>query len=201
MMGKRFFAFVFTFTALFGLTFIFLSAVDALPEPTLVTPIPESPSVKETGPSVIPEDPIRVTASKIKLDVTVENRTSTDLDVLNAALLKGAIRYPTSAQLGTKGTVVLLGHSTSLPIVRNQAYKAFNDIQELEEGDTINVYSDTREYRYRVTGVETANATVDTISMPQDGTYLKLVTCNTLGAKEDRFIVSAVFVGVYSQSL
>ena len=127
-MGKRFFAFVFTFTALFGLTFIFLSAVDALPEPTLVTPIPESPSVKETGLSVIPEDPIRVTASKIKLDVTVENRTSTDLDVLNAALLKGAIRYPTSAQLGTKGTVVLLGHSTSLPIVRNQAYKAFNDI-------------------------------------------------------------------------
>ena len=198
-MGKRFFAFVFTFTALFGLTFIFLSAVDALPEPTLVTPIPESPSVKETGPSVIPEDPIRVTASEIKLDVTVENRTSTDLDVLNAALLKGAIRYPTSAQLGTKGTVVLLGHSTSLLIVRNQAYKAFNDIQELEVGDTISVYSGTREYRYSVTGVETANATVDTILMPEDGMYLKLVTCNTLGEKEDRFIVSAIFEGVYSQ--
>ncbi len=197
-MARRFFGFVLTSVALFGLTVIFLAAVDVLPETALSTSVPERVVAEAMAPSGVPEAPIRIVAQKVGLDSAVVNPSSTDIDVLDAALLEGAVRYPTSGQLGINGTVFLLGHSTSLPIVRNQVYKTFNNIQKLKEGDVISVYSGTLEYRYRVTGVETANATLDTVSLPEDGMYLKLVTCNTAGKKEDRYIVSAVFVGAFS---
>ncbi len=196
--AQRFFAFTYTFGALFGLTFVFLAAVDALPEPALATSAQESiPAEAVTAPTT-PETPIRVVAQTIGLDASVLNPADTDIEVLDKALLKGAVRYPTSAQLGVDGTVLLFGHSSYLPIVNNRAYKTFNDIQKLKDGDTIRVYSGSLEYRYRVTSVESANATADAVSLPQDGKYLKLVTCNTFGKKEDRFIVSAVFEGAYS---
>lgn len=198
-MAGRFLAFSFTFLLLFGVTFAFLALVDATPEGAVADTIPpevvDTPVVVAEVPSALP---VRVVAKAVGLDATVVNPTDTDIAVLDKALLKGAVRYPTSAQLGVDGTVLLFGHSSYLPIVRNQAYKTFNEIQKLKEGDVISVYSDALEYRYRVTVLESANAMADTVALPQDGKYLKLITCNTFGKKEDRFIVTALFEGAYS---
>lgn len=185
-------AFALVFVVMFMLTYTFLASVDALPEPIVQTSL--DPAGQLTAPGAI-EAPVRVVAPSIKLDETISNPTSENIEVLDAALLSGAVRYPTSAMLGQQGTVFLFGHSSYLPIVHNQAYKAFNRIQDLKTGETISVYSSTHEYRYKVTGVRLADASEDVIELPQTGYHLTLVTCDSFGKKTSRFVVTADFAG------
>jgi LPXTG-site transpeptidase (sortase) family protein len=193
-------SFLVTFVALFAVMFVFLAAVDALPEAS------SSPAHTASGvasgqtasnPSQ-PELPTRVAAAAIGLDVSVKNPVSTDVDVLDETLLSGAVRYPTSAQLGVDGTVLIFGHSSYLPIVHNQNYKAFDGIQNLKAGEVVSVYSGTREYRYRVVSVRVADATEDVVELPLTGKHLVLVTCDSFSKKTNRFVVTADFVGTYS---
>ena len=196
-MGKNFVIFGLTFVALFALTYAFMAMVDALPGPispndsSVAVPIADASSIQ------VAEMPVRIVAKSIGLDKTVANPDSTDVEVLDAALLKGAVRYPGSASLGVDGTVLLFGHSSYLPIVHNQNYKTFDGIQKLRAGEVVSVYSATREYRYTVTNVRLANATEDVVQLPSNGKFLTLVTCNSFGTKSDRFVVTAEFAGAY----
>lgn len=182
---------------IFFLSFAVLLAFDFVPE----TKSESAPVVQkvESTPAAIEkvEEPVRIVAKDIGLDASIVNPVSKNIAVLDKALLSGAVRYPGTALLGEEGTTLLFGHSSYLPIVRNKNYQIFNDVQELEKGSIVSVYSDTREYRYEVVSVEQAKATADRISLEQNGRFLKLVTCNTFGAKEDRFVVTAQFIGVY----
>src|SRR3989344_6230365 len=195
---QRFFAFILVFAALFGLTVGFFALVDALPEQAQSEETPYDPGPM-VPPSTLPgaEAPLRVVARDAGVDVKINNPSSTDLKVLDDSLLTGAVRYPTSAQLGESGTVLLFGHSSHLPIVHNQYYKAFNGIEKLESGDTISVYSAGYEYRYTVVGVRFANAQEDIVELPSDGKYLTLVTCDNFSTKSSRFVVTADFVAAY----
>lgn len=145
----------------------------------------------------MPQEPTRIVINKEHIDLIVSNPSSTDVDVLDQALLKGAVRYPTSGLLGVDGTVLLFGHSSYLPIVHNQAYKSFDGIQNLTEGDIVSVYAGATEYRYSVTGVRIANANEDVVELPQVGKHLALVTCDSFATKSNRFVVTADFVGEY----
>lgn len=196
-MAKNLTLFAVTFVALFALSYAFMAAVDALPEP--ISGGASLPAQQPLEPSVqVAELPVRIVANSIGLENNVLNPESTAVADLDAALLKGTVRYPTSAQLGVDGTVLVFGHSSYLPIVRNQNFKAFNGIQKLKAGDTVSVYSATHEYRYTVTGVRLANAAEDVVELPSNGKFLTLVTCDSFGTKSDRFIVTASFAGMYS---
>jgi len=127
-------------------------------------------------------------------------RFATDIVTLDKELLKGAVRYPTSALLGETGNVVLFGHSSYLPVVRNQAYKAFNGIQKLAAGDIITVYSSTATYSYRVKSVTKESANDAGIPLSVTGRVLTLSTCDSFGEKSDRFVVVADFVESHSIS-
>jgi LPXTG-site transpeptidase (sortase) family protein len=204
-MLERPFSFALTFLALFALLFAFLWKVDLLPN-SLTGETSHAPAAQEepAGPAIVPavtEEPVRVEAKTIGLNKTVLNPDSTDVEALDAALLKGAVRYPTSALLGQQGTMLLFGHSSYLPVVHNQNYKAFDGIQNLHAGDIVSVYSATAEYRYAVKSVATATADEDQvlrISLPEDGTQLMLVTCDSFGTKSTRFVVTADFEGAYA---
>jgi len=189
------FGFVLTFVVLFFLLVLFMASVDALPEPAVKVVVQPSDEVVQAG---VAEAPVRVVAPSIGMDVKVENPTSTEISVLDDSLLRGAVRYPTSAMLGVNGTVLLFGHSSYLPVVYNRAYKAFNKIQDLKTGEIVSVYSGTTEYRYKVVGVRLADATDDVVELPADGKYLTLVTCDSFGRKTSRFVVTAEFVGAYA---
>jgi LPXTG-site transpeptidase (sortase) family protein len=200
-MLQRPFSFAITFLALFALTFAFLAMTDSLPDATTgTTPDTSVPTViaPSTAVASSPEQPVRVVAKDINLDIVVANPATTSVTVLDDALLQGAVRYPTSALLGVDGTVLLFGHSSYLPIVYNQHYKTFNGIQNLKTGETVSVYSGSTEYRYEVTGVRIANAEQDTIELPASGKHLVLVTCDSFATKSTRYVVNADFVGAYS---
>ncbi len=197
-MAKQSVAFALTFVALFALAFVFLAAVDALPEPLSQS---QSNINTRTSDVQVPALPIRIVAPAIGMDNNVLNPVSTDIDVLDAALLKGAVRSPVSALLGAEGTTLIFGHSSYLPIVHNQNYKVFNNIKKLKAGDTVSVMSATAEYRYTVVSVTTDTADADQIlwvPLPEGGKHLMLVTCDSFGKKSNRFIVTADFQGSYS---
>ena len=142
-----------------------------------------------------PELPVKITIPKIGLSATVVNPESTSIAVLDSWLLKGAVRYPTSSKLGETGNVVLFGHSSYLPVVGNSAYKAFNDIQKLKPGDTVEVQGEEEVYVYAVRSVSKESADKNTpIPLMASGKELTLVTCNSFGKKSDRFVVVADFV-------
>jgi LPXTG-site transpeptidase (sortase) family protein len=204
-------AFLVSFVLLFVLTVGFFGALDMLPEGsskitakpsvatntgkpvTQTTPVQNQPVAEAT-----PELPVRVASPAIGMNVKVANPTSTNVETLDHELLSGAVRYPTSAKLGVNGTVLIFGHSSYLPIVHNQNYKAFDGIQNLKKGETISVYSGTTEYRYSVASVRIADATEDVVELPTTGKHLVLVTCDSFSKKTNRFVVTADLVGTYS---
>jgi LPXTG-site transpeptidase (sortase) family protein len=134
----------------------------------------------------------RITIDEIGVDIEVKNPVSTDINVLNNYLSEGAVRYPTSGKPGN-GNLFLFGHSSSLSNVINQAYKAFNNLGELEKGDTIKVETFSGTYHYSVIDVEQRKDSEIFVPFDTGENMLTLSTCNNFGAKEDRFIVRAEF--------
>jgi LPXTG-site transpeptidase (sortase) family protein len=151
--------------------------------------------VSETGDVVAL--PTRITIPAIDLDLPVQNPTTRDIATLDLLLQSGPARYVDSAKLGGRGNVLIFAHSSHLPIVHNQMFRAFNRIPELSAGDSITVTGDNgQSYVYRVTSVRKANADDAIIDLsPSIGAKLTLVTCDTLTSKSSRFILEADLVG------
>lgn len=206
--GRKAYARKWSFLGVFALIFLgsvmLLAQFDVLPEFKTAEAAPESaprPLAEKPEALAAPrlaiavEQPARINIPAISLDAGIANPTTTDIVALDKLLLKGAVRYPTSAKLGEEGNVVLFGHSSYLPVVGNQAYKTFNGIQKLSKGDLVTVYSEGTEYVYRVRSVAKEKAAADAgIPLTVIRKVLTLVTCNSFGTKEDRFVVTADFV-------
>ncbi|MDO8521996.1 MAG: sortase [bacterium] len=149
-------------------------------------------------PIALPE---RIVISAIGMDLPIQNPATKNIDALTEVLKSGPARYVDSAKLGEEGNMLLFGHSSQLPIVKNQMYKAFNNISKLNTGDTISVFGDGKEYLYSVVSVREGDANEDVIDLSRaKGTRITLVTCNTLGEKTARWIVEADFVGVVTSA-
>lgn len=149
------------------------------------------------NPVVATALPVRIKIDSIGLDLKVQNPDTRSIEKLDELLKDGPARYVDSAKLGTKGNIIVFAHSSRLPIVHNQMYKAFNKVPDLKAGDTITLEGDDgRGYVYSVIEVHKADAKDATIDLsPTLGTRLTLVTCDTLTGKSARFILTADFVG------
>src|SRR3989344_867454 len=82
------------FVLLFSLSVVMIAAADALPEP-IPNEIsngsePEANAIQVSNP----EPPVCVVASAIGLDAPISSPCSTNVPVIDSALLKGAVRYP-----------------------------------------------------------------------------------------------------------
>lgn len=191
------FGFAFVFLTVLFISTTILAVLDLLPEvkeavsarvPALVA----APVARVTAPEL----PTTIAIPSIDVEATIANPTSTSVPVLDEALHGGVVRYPTSAKLGEEGNVIIFGHSSYLPVVRNQSFKAFNNIQKLKKGDQILVTSGTRTYVYAVDTVREADAGEDEIPLTATGNTLTLATCDSFGEKSDRFIVTATLISV-----
>jgi len=193
-------SFLATFLGVFFVSFAVLATLDIVPEaPKTVADAVTVPGNSLAAGVILaaPENPVRVEIPEIGINVEIKNPESTSVAVLDEALLTGAVRYPTSAKLGEAGNTILFGHSSYLPIVNNKAFKAFNEIQNLKEGDRIMVHSETMTYVYSVTQVAEADADSAAIPLTAEGHTLTLATCDSFGKKTSRFIVVADLVESY----
>ena len=169
------------------------------PAVATTTPVATPAQHEPVAPAPTPKDgtPSRLIIDKLEKTLPINNPESTDLTVLDNSLLTGVARYPGSATMKDDGTMLIFGHSSYLAVVHNQNFRAFNGIQSLVWGDLIRIQSDDYEYVYRVDQVTKLKATADSIPLQHTVKQLVLVTCNTFGAKEDRYIVEASFVDSY----
>jgi LPXTG-site transpeptidase (sortase) family protein len=169
---------------------------DVLPNPAKTkADVTAAPALIPVVAVAAPELPTKIEIPAISLSQTISNPDSTNVEVLDNALLKGPVRYPTSSKLGVGGNVIIFGHSSYLPIVNNQAFKAFDGIQKLKQGDRITVTGDSHVFVYSVDTVEKKSAaTDDAIPLSVTGSKLTLATCNSFGTKSDRFVVTATLV-------
>ncbi|MBP9832133.1 MAG: sortase [Candidatus Pacebacteria bacterium] len=210
------------FLIVFFVVSVFLFAIDFVPEsPTssntanvaeasVVTlsasePIRTAESLSATKNAVAPvahaiayasdtNAPLRVTIPKVGIDTPVNNPNTTTVSGLDSALLKGAVRYPTSALLGESAPMLIFGHQSYLPVVKNQAFKAFNSLQNVRAGDDVIVSSATTNYHYRVTSISYVDAGDAEIQIGGGARTLTLVTCDSFGKqKTKRYVVEAEF--------
>ena len=210
--GRQAYARKWSFLAVFAVVFLgnilILAESGLLPsaKSDLALGVPETrvasaAVASESKPVAVSELPTKIEIPTIGLSASIANPTATDVETLDADLLKGAVRYPTSAKLNEAGNVVLFGHSSYLPVVGNQAYKTFNGIQKLVAGDVITVYSTDAVYTYRVRSVAKESAASDAgINLAVTNRVLTLATCDSFGKKTDRFVVTADFVESHSVS-
>lgn len=189
-------AFLGAFVLVFAVSFAVLYSAGLTPEAN-VAGTSQVAAVASSTPAVsvtVPELPVKISIAAIGLAVTVADPTTTDEATLDGDLLKGAVRYPTSAKLNQDGNVVIFGHSSYLPVVGNQAYKTFNGIQKLKQGQLIIVYSSGTAYTYAVDTVSKEDANSAGIPLNVSGRILTLSTCDSFATKSDRFVVTAHFV-------
>lgn len=140
--------------------------------------------------------PNRIVIDSVGINTVVNRPQSQNVEVLDQALTIGAVYYPGSGSL-VKGNAFIFGHSTSLSVVRNQAYKAFNNLKSVKVGDMIKVYGDDgNTYIYSAISTELVIEDTAIVEFDTDGRMITLSTCNTFGKKEERYVVKALFVGV-----
>lgn len=196
-------SFLGVFLAAFLIMVLVLAQLDLLPNPPKT--VATSPSVSlaaspvlVTQQAAVSELPTKIEIPTIGISQTIQNPDSTDVAKLDHALLSGLVRYPTGAKLGEKGNMIVFGHSSYLPIVNNQNFKALNGIQKLKKGDEITVYGNGRAYVYAVETVSKEDANSAAIPLQVSGSKLTLATCDSFGTKSDRFVVVAAFVESHS---
>lgn len=167
-------------------------------EETLSNQVVALSNLPELGEVEVAE-PERIIISSIGLDLAVQNPDTRDIGQLDELLKTGPARYVDSAKLGEEGgNMIIFAHSSNLPVVRNQMYKAFNDLKDLQAGATITLQGGGKNHLYVVTRVVKADASDTRIDMRRElGTRLTLVTCDTLTSKDARFVVEASYIGTY----
>lgn len=161
------------------------------------TKVSEIPSERTLEASHDGEEPKAIIAPSINLSAPIQRPESTDILVLDEALRFGPVHYPGSANLGGTGNMFIFGHSSELKVVNNQAYKVFNRINQLKIGAEVIVRSDTREYVYAVSRVSLVDQSKELVNLESSGKKLTLSTCNSFGAKTERYVVEADFVRSY----
>ncbi|MEI8338079.1 MAG: sortase [bacterium] len=201
---KKYLHFSLIFTSIFTVTFVVLYALGFVPEEILTTGnspadilklnLLQSGSNSQNVTTITKEIPVKIQIPEVGVDVSISDPNNPDSAILNQYLLKGAVRYPGSGYPGS-GNLFIFGHSTTLDVVHNQSYKAFNKIQNLKAGDEISIYSTSTKYIYKVRDVRTVKASQEEVDLTTKENMLTLSTCDLIGStNEYRYVVRADYL-------
>jgi len=192
--------FIFYFITIFLVAFILLYSAGLVPESiksndgdSLKTLWDKAQKTDIDRDTIVGENPVRIVIDKIGVDSIISNPNTTNIATLDEYLKQGAVRYPGSGLIGS-GNMFIFAHSTGIKVVQNQAYKAFNGLKDLESGDIIKVYGAAKVYQYRVSSVTLVDESRALVEFSDNKNMLTLSTCNTFGAKSERYVVEADYL-------
>lgn len=191
-----------------GLAYLVLAALGFLPASLNVfTPMRSEPAAEVKDDAYeLPEAPVDargaetstvpslVSIPKIGVEAEIHVPPSIDVETLDRLLSLGAVYYPGSGVV-ERGNVFIFGHSSNWAIVKNQAYKTFNNLEDLVPGDLIYLSGEGWEAAYEVESVRVAPDSEVLVSFSGSEPRLTLSTCNTFGLKEERIVVEARAAG------
>jgi len=142
----------------------------------------------------ISQEPVRIIIERVGINDVIVNPSSTKISVLDSALRNGVVHYPGSGALNDDTNLFLFAHSSGLPVVINSAYKIFNNLKNLQEGDEIKIQSENGEYVYVVRSISLVDAEEAWVELGSGEKTLTLSTCNSFGKKQERYVVRADFL-------
>ncbi|MEX2514950.1 MAG: sortase [Candidatus Paceibacterota bacterium] len=155
-------------------------------------PILPNPSPQDLDEDIVGASPTHIAIESVGIDVDISTPAEATVSTLDAALQDGVVHYPGSGGIGGERRMFLFGHSSRLPVVRNQSYRAFNGLSDVEVGDEIVVSGeDDQEQIYVVTSTEIADEDDRLVSFESGYGKLTISTCTTFGARENRVVVEA----------
>jgi LPXTG-site transpeptidase (sortase) family protein len=132
--------------------------------------------------------PTKISIPSIGIDTQIFSPESQDVAVLDSYLKRGAVYYPGSGTF-KGGNMLIFGHSAQG--ILSSFYKTFNGIEKLKEGDLIKIESEDSIYEYKVESITLYNEEEALIKFANKDQYVTLSTCNSFGAKQERWVVEA----------
>jgi LPXTG-site transpeptidase (sortase) family protein len=141
------------------------------------------------------EAPISLEIPGYNVAANIESPRSVQVEVLDAALGRGAVYYPGSGYPGSNNTLVF-GHSTSFKVVRNKSYQIFNNIKNVPPGTLVYVKTQSGVHIYRTRKVERVSKYTAWIEFKSESPILTLATCDSFGKASDRWVLVADYVGM-----
>ncbi len=121
---------------------------------------------------------------------------STDLAMLEKNLNQGTVIYPGSVLPGENGQTIILGHSAPPNWPRIKYDWVFSEINNLNFGDQVTLYSNNRQYTYRVIqkDIVKAGGDIPVNTLTGKNNILVLVSCWPPGKNYKRITVSAELI-------
>lgn len=147
----------------------------------LVTPNP-LPVLTFTTATPEPQMAVRITISAIGVDFPVVHGVEWE------QLRRGVGHAPDTGLPGQSGNVVLAGHNDVFG-------EPFRDLNLLQPGDEVIVYTVAQQFRYRVTGTRIVPPTEVSVMDPTSNLVVTLISCWPYLLDTERIIVTAELEG------
>ncbi len=145
-------------------------------------------------PSTVSELPLYLEVPSLGIQSAIEAPTVLAVAVLDAALNRGPVYYQGSGSPGQRN-MLIFGHSTGFSIVRNQAYKVFNNIKNAKTGSLIYIRTSSGVHTYKTLNVKRVSKYNAWIDFNTVKPLLTLATCDSFGKASDRWVLEAEYVG------
>jgi LPXTG-site transpeptidase (sortase) family protein len=137
--------------------------------------------------------PLSLEIPGYNINTIIESPSVTDVKVLDSALTRAAVYYPGSGTPGSNNTLIF-GHSTTFKVVRNKAYKIFNNLKKVPVGTLVYVRTQEGIHVYKTTKVQRVSKYTSWIEFKSKKTMLTLATCDGFGKASDRWVLEAEYV-------
>jgi len=169
-----------------------LTKEDVVISPETNNQVNQGFSDKNVTPNTIYTRPTRIYIPSVDIDTVITQPETSNVAVLDQFLQKGAVHYPGSGSV-EGGNMFIFGHSTNWAIVRNDAYKTFNGLENLVQGSEIFVESGGKTHVYEVEYIELVDENEALIDLSGSAKKLTISTCNSFGEKQERWVAHANF--------
>jgi len=149
--------------------------------------------MKNTAAAVTVDSSNLIVIPKILIIAPIIAADTLNKDSLYNLLSSGAVLYPQSADFGTAGQTILLGHSSLYDSAKNKNYSIFSRLNELSAGDQILVFYDGKIYQYNVSRSQVIDRGGAFNPSNANVNSLILITCWPPGEDDRRYLVEASF--------
>lgn len=176
-----FFAIVVAFLIFF--IFLFLANLKNKKATVSLSPSPSPPPAYQDFHLLIPSLDINV---PVIADVDGNNKKTYD-----KALENGVAQLLGSTKPGEGSNIFIFGHSSYYWWASGEYKSVFAKLPSIHEGDEIIVWYDSKEYKYRVSGLKTVLPDDVNVTDQTPSEQLSLMTCVPVGTDQKRLIVTA----------
>ena len=174
---------------LLGLVLIFLIGILGIAKKQKPAPEPTPAPVVQTVPKYT-DFHLEIPSLNINAPI-IADVDGNDKDAYFKALEGGVAHFQGTAKPGEGSNIFIFGHSSYYWWAAGDYKEIFKNLEDVKEGDEIDVWYQEKEYKYKVSKTEVVDPTDVDVLKPTPSEQLTLMTCVPVGTDKQRLIVIA----------